>query len=1081
MKTIAFETAFVRVPLAGFAAIDNPDWTRLSQQLQHPAFLEALYIASPALYEEANRFDFSRQPDEKSRRVLYSLIKYLSRNATRCTPFGLFGGFATAPIETTQSNIRIESTGSLKRVVRLDMNYLCALAQDLEKHPDVKPYLRFFPNSSLYEINDQYRYVTYRYDNGQRVHHLSSAEKSTYLAAVLAQSQSGVRAESLHTVLISDEISDEEARDFVESVIDAQLLVSELEPSLTGENFLVQILTILQTIGNQHPSDEIARIVALLQEVTVDLKNLESGEHETSIDLLGQVEQKLSRLATPFDRKVLFQIDTYLPTLSGQLNRGLLNKLVAKIPALLKLSPGSEGALDDFRNRFSAQYEDEEIPLVVALDPEIGIGFPAGQESFDESPLVDGVVAGASATAKKTWTVAPEQAFLFRKIAEAQLSRTHQITITEDDLAQHDQPRTNLPPTNAAMFSVIRENGRETLVLDSFGGTTGTALLGRFGHTDPTILNLIQQISNAEDAIRPDVIFADIIHLPEARTGNIIIRPQLKNYQIPYLGKASVDTEYQIPVTDLVIRVVGNRVVLRSKSLNKIIVPQLSNAHHYAQTNSLDVYHFLCALQNQAIRPWLGLSLGPVNTVFVYVPRIVLDNIVLSEARWNCRAQQVKPLVTASKKADWPGLKTEIDRWRDQYGIPRHICLLDYDNELYIDLENPWLAETFVNEIKSKDQFQIKEFLFGADNAIVQSPAGWHTNQFVVAFKNEPDSPRFAPKSPEGDLDAAKSGFVKSPLGDLGAKSGSRTTLGAKPGSRKFFTGSEWLYYKIYTGIKTADSILTNVLNPLAERFEKQGWTDQFFFIRYGDPQFHIRFRFHLVDAAFLGTVIQELHDALAPFLASNVITAIWNDTYNRELERYGRHSIDAVENYFHLDSQTILQFLSLIEGAEGEECRWRFGMKLIDTLLDEFGFDLKQKLGFTEEQATAFGREFGYNSVLKKQLDKRYKEIETALLELWAETNEDHRFFYDLNQQRRATLRPFVQTIFQLKEQNQLEISLPSLLGSLIHMTTNRLFRTRQRFVEYSLYYHLHKYYRTTYSRTVLAKKNALLEAVTY
>ncbi|WP_138991351.1 lantibiotic dehydratase [Larkinella sp. C7] len=1063
MKTTAFETAFVRVPLAGFAAIDNPDWAKLSQQLQNPAFLEALYIASPALYVEAIQFDFSRQPDEKSRRVLYSLIKYLSRYATRCTPFGLFGGFATTPIEATNSNIRIADTVSLKRVVRLDMNYLCALAQDLEKHPDVKPYLRFFPNSSLYEINDQYRYVTYRYDKGQRVHHLSSAEKSAYLAAVLEQSRAGVRAESLSTVLISDEISEDDARDFVESVIDAQLLVSELEPSLTGENFLVQILTILQTIGSQHPSDEIARIVALLQEVTVDLKTLESGEHETSIDLLSQVEHKLSHLSTPFDRKVLFQIDTYLPTLSGPLNRGLLNKLVAKIPTLLKLTPTSEGALDDFRNRFTEKYEGEEIPLVVALDPEIGIGFPADQEPFDDSPLVDGVTAGASAKARKTWTVAPEQAFLFRKVAEAQLHRTARIAITEEDLLAIEPARPNLPPTNAAMFSVIRENGREMLVLNSFGGTTGTSLLGRFGHTDPTILDLIQQISDAEDAIRPDVIFADIIHLPEARTGNIIIRPQLKNYQIPYLGKASVDAEHQIPVTDLMIRVVGNRVVLRSKSLNKVIVPQLSNAHHYAQTNSLDVYHFLCALQNQAIRPWLGLSMGPVNSVFVYIPRIVLDNIVLSEARWNCRAQQVKPLVTAFKKADWSRLKTEIDRWRDQYGIPRHICLLDYDNELYVDLENRWLAETFVNEIKSQDQFQIKEFLFRADNAVTHSLAGWHTNQFVVAFKNEPDVPRMDIPRMDVPRMVAKLSADKPKL-DV---------------SRKFFAGSEWLYYKIYTGIKTADAILTTVLHPLAERFTERGWTDQFFFIRYGDPQFHIRFRFHILNPVFLGTIIQELHDALAPYVATNVITAIKNDTYNRELERYGRNSIDAVENYFHRDSQTILNFLSLIEGAEGEECRWRFGMKLIDTMLDEIGFDLKQKLDFVDEKAAQFGQEFGYNSVLKKQLDTRFKEIETAIMELWAETNEDHRFFYDLNQQHRETLRPFIQTILQLKEQNQLEIPLTSLLGSLIHMTTNRLFRTRQRFVEYSLYYHLHKYYRTTYGRTVLAKKNTLVEAV--
>ncbi|CAN5158539.1 hypothetical protein BH09BAC4_BH09BAC4_05060 [soil metagenome] len=99
-KTTAFDTAFVRIPIAGSTVVDNLDWTQLSQQLQRPAFLEALYVASPALYEEAIKFDYSRQPDEKSRRVLYPLIKYLSRSATRSTPFGLFGGFTTLPLDT---------------------------------------------------------------------------------------------------------------------------------------------------------------------------------------------------------------------------------------------------------------------------------------------------------------------------------------------------------------------------------------------------------------------------------------------------------------------------------------------------------------------------------------------------------------------------------------------------------------------------------------------------------------------------------------------------------------------------------------------------------------------------------------------------------------------------------------------------------------------------------------------------------------------------------------------------------------------------------------------------------------------
>ena len=162
MSTTYFSTAFVRVPLAGSEAIENIDWEKLSHQLTQPAFLEALYIASPALYEEVQKLDVTQHPDEKSKRIVYSLLKYLARYATRCTPFGLFGGFATLPITTASTAVRIDNIGTPRKVTRLDMNYLCALTQDLEKHPDIKPFLRFYPNTSLYSINGQYRYVEYR-------------------------------------------------------------------------------------------------------------------------------------------------------------------------------------------------------------------------------------------------------------------------------------------------------------------------------------------------------------------------------------------------------------------------------------------------------------------------------------------------------------------------------------------------------------------------------------------------------------------------------------------------------------------------------------------------------------------------------------------------------------------------------------------------------------------------------------------------------------------------------------------------------------------------------------------------------
>ena len=73
---------------------------------------------------------------------------------------------------------------------------------------------------------------------------------------------------------------------------------------------------------------------------------------------------------------------------------------------------------------------------------------------------------------------------------------------------------------------------------------------------------------------------------------------------------------------------------------------------------------------------------------------------------------------------------------------------------------------------------------------------------------------------------------------------------------RNFSIGSEWLYYKLYTGHKTADFILTEVIKPLTEEFLEKGLIDKWFFIRYADPKHHIRLRFHCLDTKNIGKVI---------------------------------------------------------------------------------------------------------------------------------------------------------------------------------------------------------------------------------
>lgn len=130
-------------------------------------------------------------------------------------------------------------------------------------------------------------------------------------------------------------------------------------------------------------------------------------------------------------------------------------------------------------------------------------------------------------------------------------------------------------------------------------------------------------------------------NLPEARTGNILRRPQMREYEIPYIAKSVLPTENQIPIQDLYLSIKNEKLFLRSKSQNKEVIPFLTNAHNYS-SNSLPVYHFLCDLGNQTIKPVLHFDWGDLGRIYHFLPRIEYGNIILSKARWKINANEIK-------------------------------------------------------------------------------------------------------------------------------------------------------------------------------------------------------------------------------------------------------------------------------------------------------------------------------------------------------------------------------------------------------------------------------------------------------
>ena len=81
----------VRTPSLSFN--DDISEEFLKQFLDNPTFAEALYLASPVLFQEATNWREGKITDPKKlQKIPISLGKYYLRMCSRCTPFGLFAG-----------------------------------------------------------------------------------------------------------------------------------------------------------------------------------------------------------------------------------------------------------------------------------------------------------------------------------------------------------------------------------------------------------------------------------------------------------------------------------------------------------------------------------------------------------------------------------------------------------------------------------------------------------------------------------------------------------------------------------------------------------------------------------------------------------------------------------------------------------------------------------------------------------------------------------------------------------------------------------------------------------------------------
>ncbi len=1007
----------LRSPLLPFAAIDGITRERLRELIARPEVREALFVASPSLVERIPEW-LERPESESGMKVEQSLLRYTSRMATRSTPFGLFAGCAVGKVAGESSELRLAALDTYRRHTRLDMDYVSALVERLARDPGLRETLRYRRNSSVYRVGGRVHYAEARVRGSARNYSLVAVDDSDALKTALARAEGD--GASLHEIAealvhVYDELTLDEARAFAIELVDAQLLVPTLEATVTGAPPLARLVAQLEGRAEAAP-------LARVHEALVALDRAPPGAPLATYRALAD---ELRALPAPVEANRLFQVDMCKPGDDARLGADVIDELVRGVDLLHRLAPDREELLTDFRDRFRARYEDREVPLAEALDEELGIGFEGTHSAGNEgSPLLEGLPFGRGAGSGDVAFTRRDE-LLLERLRQVWISGARELSLTDADIAALARTPRHPLPGSFAVLATVAEDPQEIFLQCTTGPSSGD-LLGRFCHADPVLEEAVRSALRDEEALAPEAIFAEVVHLPQNRIGNILARPVLRDYEIAFLGGSGAPTDKQITIDDLHISVRGDRIVLRSARLNREVLPRLTTAHNFTSPANLGTYRFLCALKLQGVVPSVSWSWGALRHAS-FLPRVKVGRLVLARARWRLEKAELATLADTSAK--------RIGEMRLRHGWPRWIEVVDGDNHLAIDLDNALSVATLAKLVGGRDSAELVEMWPAPERLACRGPEGAYAHELVVPFTQG------------------------APLARAARPPSSPTSTPAP--ARAFAPGSEWLYAKLYTGPGRCDGVLREVVAPLVRAALASGESDAWFFLRYGDPDWHVRLRLR-----GLPQNVARLHAVTRPLLDDGTVHRVVLDTYKPETERYGGvEGLALSERLFQADSEAAVAMMERLTPAQLAQQRWKVALRGMDATLGDLGFELSERLAIATRCRDQFAAEFRVDAAFQRALGARFRSHRAELEALLA--GEADGILAAVWSARAEAIAPVGHAL----RAATLDRPLADIAESYLHMHANRVLRSAARAQELVLYDFLVRLYE---SRAARSRKRA-------
>ncbi len=830
------------------------------------AVAEAVEHASPVLARQVAAVCAGQRPETRqARRMVMSIARYLLRMTGRATPFGLFAGVASTSFGP---EVAVRWGGGHRAIARAGAFWLAGVITQLESCPQLFERLRLAANNICF-VRGGRLVVPYQQQPHGECRTVAVEVSVRHTAAVrmaLEAAVTPIRCAELARKLAAafPTASPSEVGGLLIHLVDRRVLISSLNAPSTVTDALGHLLEQLEA-ARAGEIPQVADLLCQLREITVGLaRHNHAASAAARRSIRTAVAGQMAMLGAPARQPVAvdLRLDCAL-VLPQQVAR----EAEAAVSALARLTaqPFGTAAWQSYHMRFFERYGiGALVPVLDVVDPDVGLGFPAGYPG--------------SAVQEPHAAVSARDERLLALAQTAALDGREEIVLDERQIAEvavGNLARARIPPHVELCFQLQAASdaafgrGEFELAIVSASRGVGT-MTGRFiSVLEPSDQERMARTFAQLPTSDPDTLPVQLSFPPLIPgTAHVTRAPELLPAVLS-LAEHRSPSDTVVRLEDLAVACDSHRLYLASLALGRRLEPIMLHALDL-RAHTAPLARFLAEVARAQVAMVTGFDWGGACCL-PFLPRVRYKRTILSPARWLLDRAELP-----ERRTPWPRWEAAVTAWRARRRLPDFVYLTDGDRRLRLDLKHAGHLALLRAHLDNTGQAALTE----APGPDAHGWFGGRAHEIVLPL-------------------LAARALRWPPVRHMATAPVIGRDHGHLPGA------SSWLYAKLYGHPDRQAELLAEHLPELLSAWDEP---PLWWFIRYRDPEWHLRLRIALPGARAFGPGAHRVSIWADRLRRLGLLRDVQFAAYYPETGRWGSGAVmAAAEEVFGADSRALV------------------------------------------------------------------------------------------------------------------------------------------------------------------------------